>query len=134
MNILAKTEIKPSGMFAVRTTRTIAAAHYLGNLDYHSKCAGLHGHNFKVMVLVQGKELNAAGMVVDFKVLHKIIDQYDHANLNFLLADFPNPTAEVLAQAIGDEINALGKAAEPPFFVVWVKVFETEGNEACYIP
>ena len=133
MTITVEGKIKPAGMFAIRTTRTIAAAHYL-NLDYPSKCVELHGHNFKVIVLVQGKELNTNGMVVDFKVLHKIIDQYDHKSLNSALALYINPTAENLARAIGDEINQLGRSTEPPFFVSWVKILETEGNEACYIP
>ena len=57
--------------------------------DYDGKCSNIHGHNFKLMVTVQGVPINDPrsaknGMVIDYVDLkqivnERIIKQYDHA-------------------------------------------------------
>ena len=43
---------------------TIAAAHNIEN--YKGKCENLHGHNYKLIVTVQGPVKDKTGMVMDF--------------------------------------------------------------------
>ena len=53
-------------MYYVRKRMEIAGCHRL-SLPYESKCTNLHGHNWVVTVYCRAKELNGAGMVIDFK-------------------------------------------------------------------
>ena len=52
-------------MFIVKKRMEIAGAHRL-NLNYESKCANLHGHNWIVTVWCKSQTLDANGMVMDF--------------------------------------------------------------------
>ncbi|MFH1126677.1 MAG: 6-carboxytetrahydropterin synthase QueD [archaeon] len=81
------------------------AAHRLP--DYDGKCANLHGHTYKLEVVVSGNVKKKSGMVVDFCDIKKavneaVIERLDHANLNDI---FSNPTAENMAVWIFDEIR-----------------------------
>ena len=58
-------------MFEVTVQQTFAAGHALRN--YHGKCENVHGHNYRVEVKVQGEELDAAGLLVDFVELKRVI-------------------------------------------------------------
>ena len=72
-------------MYYISKNMEIAACHKL-TLSYESKCARMHGHNWKVTVFCKAKELNKDGMVIDFKhVKEKIHGYLDHGNLNELL-------------------------------------------------
>ncbi len=80
------------------------AAHFLSGYD--GKCANLHGHTYKLEVVVSGK-VGKSGMVVDFshvkKVVNRVVvDKLDHANLNDV---FSNPTAENMVVWIFDEVK-----------------------------
>lgn len=74
------------------------AAHYLPG--YQGKCANLHGHTYKVEVVVEGL-VGEKGFVMDFydlkKVLASALADLDHRCLNDLLQ---NPTAELIAEMI----------------------------------
>lgn len=69
-------------MLTIRTS--FAAAHNL--MNYQGDCENLHGHNWKVEVAVIAKELDSAGLGIDFKVLKReassIINELDHKYLN----------------------------------------------------
>lgn len=90
-------------------------------LSYESKCKKLHGHNWIITVFCRASQLNADGMVCDFKhIKNKIHDKLDHGNLNEILPF--NPTAENIAKWIVDSIPECYKAS----------VQESEGNIAIY--
>lgn len=86
----------------------VAGSHQL-NLSYESKCSRLHGHNWTITVFLASRELNADGMVYDFKDIKKAIHGYlDHGNFNELLPF--NPTAENIAQWVVQQFPNCYKA------------------------
>lgn len=81
------------------------AAHFLPG--YVGKCAALHGHSYKLSVVVEGGVDQKSGMVIDFVVLAEIVEReiirkYDHQLLNNF---FPNPTAELVVGAFFDLLS-----------------------------
>ncbi len=79
-------------------TADFDAAHFLPG--YQGKCANLHGHTYKVEVVIEGS-VGEKGFVMDFydlkKVLASVLKDLDHGCLNDLLQ---NPTAELIAEMI----------------------------------
>jgi len=73
-------------MYRLTIYTHFAAAHNLTN--YQGDCENLHGHNWKVEVTVRARELDKAGLGVDFKVLKRetkqILEKLDHKYLNKL--------------------------------------------------
>jgi len=67
------------------------AAHHLPN--YSGACHNLHGHRFNVRIIILGTVDPETGMVVDFKIVKRIINELDHNLLNNIVE---NPTAENL--------------------------------------
>ena len=107
-------------MYYVTKKMEISGSHYI-TLEKGSKCERLHGHNWIITVYCKAKELNADGMVVDFKLIKQRIEsQLDHANLNEVLPC--NPTAENIAKWICDQLPQCYR----------VDVQESEGNMATY--
>jgi 6-pyruvoyltetrahydropterin/6-carboxytetrahydropterin synthase len=65
---------------------SFAAAHNL--INYQGDCENLHGHNWLVEVTVTARELDKAGLGIDFKILKKetkgLLNEFDHKYLNDL--------------------------------------------------
>jgi 6-pyruvoyltetrahydropterin/6-carboxytetrahydropterin synthase len=85
---------------------TFDSAHKL--INYKGKCENLHGHTYKLHVTVDG-DIKDNGLVIDFVILKeivndKIIEKLDHKYLNDF---FENPTAEVMAKWIWDELKEI---------------------------
>ena len=83
-----------------------SAAHNL--IDYQGKCENLHGHNYKLEILLSGK-LKDDGMVIDFVELKKIvkkaiIEELDHKYLNDIISQ---PTAENIILWIWERLKAV---------------------------
>lgn len=90
-------------MYELSIESEFAAAHRLR--EYHGACENLHGHNWRVEVLVAGEQLDSLGMLMDFRTLKglvaEILDEFDHKYLNDLPAFKQcNPTTENLAKFI----------------------------------
>lgn len=138
-------------MYVLETSADFDSAHFLSG--YEGKCSNIHGHRWHITVRVGGeiqKDGQERGMVVDFGILKKdirrIADDLDHSLIyekgslrentlyalneeGFRLIEFPSrPTAENLARYIYDLLS------EKYDNVMSVKVFETPGNSAEYIP
>ena len=71
-------------MYRLTIKTGFAAAHNL--INYQGDCENLHGHNWKVEVTITARELDAAGLAVDFKVLKRetnlLLDELDHKYVN----------------------------------------------------
>lgn len=119
-------------MFELAVEKTIAAAHYLRN--FSGRCERLHGHNYRIMVFLQGEQLDDAGMLVDFTLVKEsmsgILDKLDHYCLNDLpeFAEI-SPSAENIARVIGDFLarQDFGRAR-----LHRVQVWETPNQSATY--
>ena len=96
-------------MYEIQVQSAFEAAHFIDG--YEGKCARLHGHNWTVEAVVRGEELDALGMLVDFKILkaklNDVLADFDHRFLNEL-EPFAreNPTAENLARKIFERLAA----------------------------
>ncbi|WP_299000936.1 6-pyruvoyl trahydropterin synthase family protein [Flagellimonas sp. S174] len=71
-----------------------------------------HGHNYDLIVSVEGEIDPVTGYVMDMKLLKDLIkeyveDQFDHKNLNEDVPDFKNlnPTAENIAVVIWNKLR-----------------------------
>ena len=123
-------------MYEVTVEDSFAAGHYLRN--YKGKCENPHGHNYKVRVTLAGKELDKAGLLLDFRELKEamrpVIDRLDHQMINDLEPfKVLNPSAENLAKYFYDETNAnLDRVTQGRVRVKNVTVFETDVTTATY--
>jgi len=124
-------------MFEVTVEQTFAAAHALRN--YKGGCENLHGHNFKVQVVLAGETLDEGGMLVDFidvkNLMGKVMARLDHQNLNETPPfDVKNPSAENIAQYLCTEMTSGLVNTPVPVRIVEVKVWETDIQSATYRP
>ena len=99
---------------------SVSASHFLPN--YHGKCENMHGHNYKIIIKINGEVKKEDGMVMDFKEIKKIakthaLDKLDHSHLNDILE---TPSAENIAiwiwENLKDHLPGLKK----------IKIFETD--------
>ncbi len=98
-----------SGKYTLGISGHFDSAHFLKN--YNGACANLHGHTWKVDILVSSEKLDEIGMAIDFKILKKmlntILDKYDHHLINDIKPfDNINPTAENLSREIYIELKS----------------------------
>lgn len=71
----------------IATEVVVSAAHFLPNYD--GKCSNLHGHDWRIGVLIEGGA-GPEGMVMDFSLIKgEIKRRLDHTFLN--LTGFPPP-------------------------------------------
>ncbi len=88
-------------------------AHYLPG---HPKCGTLHGHTYKVEIIIEGEKKN--GMIMDFGdlklVLKEVLAEYDHRSLN----DFMEyPSVENIAEMLQAKLKT--RLAFPFILRVW---------------
>jgi len=123
-------------MFEVTVEKSFAAGHYLRN--YKGKCEKPHGHNYKVQVTLQGRDLDKAGLLLDFKdlknVVGNLIERLDHQMINDLEPFLTlNPSAENLARYFYQQAGTqLGLLTDGRVQVKEVTVWETEDAAATY--
>ena len=123
-------------MYEVTVDASFSSGHYLRN--YKGKCENPHGHNYKVRVTLQGRELDPAGLLLDFRdlksVMRPVIDYLDHQMINDLEPFTTlNPSAENLAKYFYDETNKqLRQMTSGRVTVKDVLLYETDTTTARY--
>ncbi len=95
-------------MYELAIDDSFSAAHELRG--YNGDCEHLHGHNWKVRLIIQTKELNSTGLGIDFRELKKMLKEalqlLDHKHLNDLKAfEKDNPSTENISRFIYMDIK-----------------------------
>ncbi len=96
------------GFYDVTVETHFSAAHALRG--YPGDCARLHGHNWIVRITVRCRELDGAGIGIDFRVIkgqvREVLRGLDHRDLNEI-GPFRsvNPSAENIARYLYQEIG-----------------------------
>lgn len=137
-------------MYRLKTEHCFDAAHFLAN--YQGKCHNIHGHHWRVVLEVEGSELQQDvqhnGMLVDFSDLkhdlRAVVDSFDHTLIvergtlsqplldllrqdDFSVTEIDiRPTAENFAKLFYDRLTELG------YTVCSCAVYETPTNYASY--
>jgi 6-pyruvoyltetrahydropterin/6-carboxytetrahydropterin synthase len=124
-------------MFEVSVDETFAAGHALRG--YKGKCENVHGHNYKVRIVLEGSQLDSIGLLFDFthlkRVMREIVAGVDHVFLNDRAPfDVVNPSAENLAKFFYDETIRLMSAMPEGARIARVTIWETDTTSATYWP
>ncbi len=114
-------------------TGRFAAAHSLRN--FKGRCEALHGHNWRVEVVVRGSQLDQADLLMDFgelkQLMNQALDRLDHHHLNEIPPfDQHNPSSEMIAKHLYERI-----AAGLPAHVSMARVsaWESDDSRATYL-
>jgi 6-pyruvoyltetrahydropterin/6-carboxytetrahydropterin synthase len=111
-----------------------SASHQLHGLPDNHQCSRLHGHNYKIKVVIGNDELDATGFVIDYgelKVVREFIDrELEHKHLNDVLPF--NPTAENMAKYFYDTFSLMFREHEFNCKLIEVTVTETDKTFATY--
>lgn len=88
----------------IRKEFVFDAAHNL--IQYHGKCEKLHGHTYRLAVILKGRPAND-DMIIDFcevssLVKQNVVEILDHAYINDII---PQPTAENIAIWVWKQIE-----------------------------
>lgn len=120
-------------MYELMVETQFSAAHQLRG--YKGKCENLHGHNWRIQVVITAEKLNDIGLAMDFhelkKITNELISTLDHSVLNEM---FPfteiNPSSENIAKWVYDSIKK--KLNNNNIAVASVTVWEAETASATY--
>ena len=100
-------------MYDLKVLSGFSSAHALRG--YNGKCENVHGHNWHVELIVSSDALNEIGLVIDFKLLKKylneVMEMLDHKFINE--TEFfkeVNPSAENIARYIYEEFEKKNKS------------------------
>ena len=84
------------------------AAHSLPNVPEDHKCRRIHGHSYRIEIVIEGDLDPQLGWVMDFadidRQVRPVIARIDHQYLNEL-PGLANPTSELLAIWMWHEIH-----------------------------
>lgn len=121
-------------MYRLKIHTHFAAAHNL--INYQGDCENLHGHNWKVEVTVTARELDKAGLGIDFKILKRetkaVLDLLDHKYLNEIEPFVSNsPSSENIARFLFEKLTV--RLNTDNVTVYKVNVWESEYACASYL-
>lgn len=112
---------------------TFDSAHHLH--CYEGKCKSLHGHTYKLQVIMRGK-VDERGITIDFADIkrmakERIIDRLDHRYLNEVLPPM-NTTAENMVVWMYEQLRdaLLSEGLHPAVRVEEVRLWETPTSYA----
>jgi 6-pyruvoyltetrahydropterin/6-carboxytetrahydropterin synthase len=120
-------------MYRLTIRTSFAAAHCL--IHYQGDCENLHGHNWRVDVTVTARDLDKAGLAIDFKILkaetNALLKTLDHKYLNELPPFVGrSPSSENIACYLYGELGR--KLNSDNIHVMEVTVWESENASATY--
>ena len=116
-------------MYELMVSADFSAAHKL--VKYNGKCSRLHGHNWKVEVILKTKKLNFDEMIMDARKVKKILREFLESIDHYYLNELPyfkkkEPTSENIAcfifKGLDGKLPYLGK----------VRVWESDKVSASY--
>ncbi len=85
---------------------TFDSAHWLPNVPKDHKCHRMHGHTYKLRVVLVGVPDRHSGMIMDYAAIKDVVDpiikQLDHNTINDLIE---NPTTELVAEWLWKKIK-----------------------------
>ncbi|MCL2639905.1 MAG: 6-carboxytetrahydropterin synthase [Phycisphaerales bacterium] len=123
-------------MFAIEVASSFHASHALrlptGNVE------DSHAHHFHVTVKLAAEQLDATETVIDFHIVERflsdILAPWQNKNLNTFepFHSKYNPTAERIAQQIGEQLQAA--LAKHSVHLVEVRLTEAPGCTAIWTP
>jgi 6-pyruvoyltetrahydropterin/6-carboxytetrahydropterin synthase len=121
-------------MYELKIITEFSAAHKLRN--FRGKCESLHGHNWKIEVVVSGTGLDERGLVLDFADIKAatsdIISEIDHQYLNELpFFTEHNPSSENIARYIFQQLRE--KLANDRVRIKSVAAWESQDACATYL-
>ena len=94
--------------FRLSKSFTFEAAHFLPSFPEGHKCRRMHGHSFKVEVIVAGELPEGVYHLIDYGEIAAVTEplrlQLDHYCLNDI-EGLENPTSEMLARWLWDRIH-----------------------------
>lgn len=119
-------------MFELSVQRVFSAAHAL---LLGGKRETLHGHDWRLTVVVKGNRLDSDGLLCDFHALEAAVDAiiapFHNANLNEVEPfTRTNPSAEQVVKYVAERLAA---AVPAGVSVARVSVTEAPGCEATWI-
>lgn len=132
--VLADNTRENQFMFTLEKSFTFEASHQLPNHD--GKCKRLHGHSWKMAVILKGHALQATGpqqgMLADYGRISAIVkplveEKLDHYHLNDTTG-LVNPTSEELARWVYDQLKARIHLA---FGIEYVNLHSVRIEETC---
>jgi 6-pyruvoyltetrahydropterin/6-carboxytetrahydropterin synthase len=123
-------------MYELKVETDFAAAHQLTMVG--EKCENLHGHNWKIEVIVAGDTLDEGGVLMDFGIIKKhvrvVMETLDHKFLNELefFSDATPPSSENIARYIAMSLQE--RIDNPGVKIARVSAWESKNACATYIP
>ena len=121
--------------YTITVTHEFCAAH---TLTIAGAREPLHGHNFVTKATIAGDTLDGDGLLCDFHTVHAVLveicEPFTNRNFNEVAPfDTKNPSAELIAKHIGDELaGRLDEALAPNAKVQSVSITEAPGCVAVY--
>ena len=108
-------------------------------LHYQGKCANLHGHRWKVEVWMEGEPDPATQILIDYSLIKKVIDKYDHQiilnrddpmvacmeKFQHVITTPGDPTSELIAAIIRDDLYAVCRERNIRATVPKIRVWES---------
>ena len=121
------------GYYELAVTSSFSSAHSLEG--YEGNCERVHGHNWKVDLIVSCSTLDDRGIGIDFRelkgALNEVVDSLDHRNLNDIEPFHSvNPSSENIAFYI---FSQLKKRLPEDVKVKRVRVWESDTASASYV-
>jgi 6-pyruvoyltetrahydropterin/6-carboxytetrahydropterin synthase len=124
-------------MFVLTIEDYFSSAHQLRG--YKGKCENIHGHNWRVILNVQGEVLNEIGLLIDFNdlkgILKKITGSLDHKNLNDIEPFTTlNPSSENIAEFIAAKAQEEIAKVDGRLKVESVTIWESHTSRCTFYP